>query len=184
MGIILVKNTQGSNRTLAPASYRNRIYFPGILSPSAEKCTWVWQKWNLVFPMLHSVQTHPKESPGHPLIARKILCEMLARAVFGLDSLGRCRMLREEKGTNEHLSCQSSLLLADPHASRITPFCQTLPDRSPQGELVPFDDVLRECEGTNNNILRAYQIFNAHVWEQEVFSLLQRQLLLDCPFCL
>lgn len=97
---------------------------------------------------------------------------------------GRCRMLREKKGTNEHLCCQSLVLLADPHASRVTPFCQALPDRSPQGELVPFDDVLRECEGTNNNILRAYQIFNAHVWEQEVFSLLQRQLLLDCPFCL
>lgn len=138
----------------------------------------------LVFSMLHSVQMHPKESPAHPLIARKILCEMLALAVFGSDSLGRRRMLTEEKGANEHLSCQSSLFLSDPHTSRATPFCQELPDPSPQGELVPFDDVLRECEATNNNILRAYQILNAHVWEQEAFSLPQRQLLLDCPFCL
>lgn len=125
----------------------------------------------LVFSMLHSVQTHPKESPAHPLTARKILCEMLALAAFGSDLLGRRRMLREEKGTNEHLSCQSSLFLSDPHASRATPFCQALPDQSPQGELVPFDDVLRECEATNNNILGAYQIFSAHGWEQEAFSL-------------
>lgn len=34
-----VKNTQGSNRTLAPAFHKSRIYFPGILSPSAEKRT-------------------------------------------------------------------------------------------------------------------------------------------------
>lgn len=38
MRMRLVKNTQGSNRTLAPAFYKSRIYFPGILSPSAEKC--------------------------------------------------------------------------------------------------------------------------------------------------
>lgn len=125
----------------------------------------------LVFSVLHSMQAHPKESPAHRLTARKIPCEMLALAVFGSDSLGMRRMLREEKGTNEHLSCQSSLFLSDPHASRATPFCQALPDQSPQGELVPFDDVLRECEATNNNILGAYQIFSAHGWEQEAFSL-------------
>lgn len=39
VGIMLVNSTQGSNRTLAVAFYKNRIYFPGILSPSAEKCT-------------------------------------------------------------------------------------------------------------------------------------------------
>lgn len=39
MGMRLVKNTQGSSRTLAPTFYKSRIYFPGILSLSAEKCT-------------------------------------------------------------------------------------------------------------------------------------------------
>lgn len=89
-------------------------------------------------------------------------------------------MLTEERepflstfAANHRYSCQilqNSLLPSTP--------------RSPQGELVPFDDVLREWEATNNNILGAYQILNAHVWEQEAFSLLQRQLLLGCPFCL
>lgn len=161
VGIMLVNSTQGSNRTLAVAFYKNRIYFPGILSPSAEKCTWIWQKWNLVFPVLHSVQMHPKESSS-PDCQENPLWDAGPGCVW-VGLAGRCRMLREEKGTNEHLCCQSLVLLTDPHASRVTPFCQALPDRSPQGELVPFDDVLRECEGTNNNILRAYQIFNAHV---------------------
>lgn len=124
VGIMLVKNTQGSNRTLAPAFYKTRIYFPGILSPSAEKCTWVWLKW-VEFSLPHAALC-ANASQGESSSSRKTLSERLALAVLGSDCWGQVGC--SQRRGNLSWAPLLPIIIIPVRSSRRTPSCQALPD--------------------------------------------------------